>query len=148
MVDFQRNLQFLNNVIIKCKVNLFNISNQLLPVFSGVHVTRSLILCVCFVDRSLSFFLLAIGLTVLRYTDSDYLPLISSNCSNQLPEPMLAILAPKDLKMTWLSSFLTSSVPDEGYSRNVMCSLNFIMLKGSKNVIIVGYIHTDKSHCV
>jgi hypothetical protein len=25
------------------------------PVFSGVHVTRSLVLCVCFVDRCLSF---------------------------------------------------------------------------------------------
>jgi hypothetical protein len=32
------------------------------PVFSGVCVTRALVLCVCFVDRSLSFvlFLLAI----------------------------------------------------------------------------------------
>ena len=28
--------------------------------FSGVRVTRSLALCVCFVDRSLSFFFLAI----------------------------------------------------------------------------------------
>jgi hypothetical protein len=38
-------------------------------------VTRSLVLCVCFVDRCLSFvlFLLAIVLSVLhRYTDSDY----------------------------------------------------------------------------
>ena len=26
------------------------------PIFSGVHVTRSLVLCVCFVDRCLSFF--------------------------------------------------------------------------------------------
>jgi len=26
------------------------------PVFSGVRVTRSLVLCVCFVDRCLSFF--------------------------------------------------------------------------------------------
>jgi hypothetical protein len=42
------------------------------PVLS---VTRSLVLCVCFVDRCLSFctFLLAIVLSVLlRYTDSDY----------------------------------------------------------------------------
>jgi hypothetical protein len=46
------------------------------PVFSGVRVTRSLVLCVCFVDRCLSFgpFLLAIVLSVLlRYMDSDYL---------------------------------------------------------------------------
>ena len=45
------------------------------PVFSGVRVTRSLVSCVCFVDRCLSFciFLLAIVLSVfLSYTDSDY----------------------------------------------------------------------------
>jgi hypothetical protein len=44
------------------------------PVFSGVRVTRSLVLYVCFVDRCLSFvlFLLAIVLSViLRYTVSD-----------------------------------------------------------------------------
>ena len=48
------------------------------PVFSEVRVSRSLVLCVCFVDRCLSFFLifflLAIVLSVLlRFTDSDYL---------------------------------------------------------------------------
>jgi hypothetical protein len=45
------------------------------PVFSWVRVTRSLVLCVCFVHRclSFSFFLLAIVLSVLlRFTDSDY----------------------------------------------------------------------------
>ena len=44
------------------------------PVFSGVRVTRSLVLYICFVDRCLSFvpFLLAIVLSVLlQYTDSD-----------------------------------------------------------------------------
>jgi hypothetical protein len=44
------------------------------PGFTGVRVTRSLVLYVCFVDRCLSFilFLLAIVLSVLlRYTDSD-----------------------------------------------------------------------------
>ena len=45
------------------------------PVFTGVHVTQSLVLYVCFVDRCFSFcafFLLAIVLSVLlRYTDSD-----------------------------------------------------------------------------
>jgi hypothetical protein len=40
------------------------------PVFSGVCVTRSLVLCVCFVDHCLSFF--AIMLSVLRFTDSYY----------------------------------------------------------------------------
>jgi len=51
---------------------------------SGIRVTRSLVLCVCFIDRCLSFcpsFALAIVLSVrLRFTDSDY-PLISSNSS-------------------------------------------------------------------
>jgi len=48
------------------------------PVFSGVRVTRSLVLSVCFVDRCLSFcpivrFLLVIVLSfLLRYTDSNY----------------------------------------------------------------------------
>jgi hypothetical protein len=46
------------------------------PIFSGVRVSGSLVLYVCFVDRCLSFvlFLLAIVLSVhLRFTDSDYL---------------------------------------------------------------------------
>ena len=50
--------------------------------FIWVRVTRSLVLCQCFVDPCLSFvlFLLAIVLSVLlRYTDSDYLPLVFSN---------------------------------------------------------------------
>ena len=44
------------------------------PDFSGVRVTRSLVLYVCFVDRyPFVLFLLAIVLLVLlRYTDSDY----------------------------------------------------------------------------
>jgi hypothetical protein len=43
-------------------------------VFSGVRVTWSLVLCVCFVDRFfvLSFFF-AIVLSVLPFMDSDYL---------------------------------------------------------------------------
>jgi hypothetical protein len=47
------------------------------PVCSGVRVSRSLVLCACFVERCLSFcifFFLVIVLSVLlRYTDSDYL---------------------------------------------------------------------------
>jgi hypothetical protein len=56
------------------------------PGFSGVRVTRSLVLYICFVDRCLSFctFLLANVLSVLlRYTVSDYLPLVSSNSSSK-----------------------------------------------------------------
>ena len=42
-------------------------------VFSGIRVTRSLVLCVCFVDRCLSFCtFFAIMLSVLlRYTEPD-----------------------------------------------------------------------------
>ena len=46
------------------------------PVFNGVRVTQSLVLCVCFVERCLSFciffFFLGNVLSVLRYTNSDY----------------------------------------------------------------------------
>ena len=47
------------------------------PVFSGIHVDWSLVLCVTFVDCCLSFcpfvlFLLTTVLSVLRFTDSDY----------------------------------------------------------------------------
>ena len=48
---------------------------EIIPGFSGVRVTRSLILCVCFGNRCLSFctFLWAIVLSVLLwYTNSDY----------------------------------------------------------------------------
>jgi hypothetical protein len=55
------------------------------PIFTGVRITRSLVLCVmfcCFVDRCFSFvlFLLSIVLSVrLLFVDSDYLPLVSSS---------------------------------------------------------------------
>jgi hypothetical protein len=41
-------------------------------VLSGVRVTLSLVLCVCFVDRCLFFCTLAIVSVFLRFTDSDY----------------------------------------------------------------------------
>jgi hypothetical protein len=43
-------------------------------VLNDVRVTRSLVWCVCFVDRRLSFCLFSFGhlLSVLRFTDSDY----------------------------------------------------------------------------
>ena len=49
------------------------------PVFSGYRVTRFLVLCVCFADRY--FFFLPIVFSVLRFTDFDYLPSVSSNSS-------------------------------------------------------------------
>jgi hypothetical protein len=45
------------------------------PVFSVVRVTRSLVLCVHFVDRCfflLSFLLAIVLFALLRFTDSDY----------------------------------------------------------------------------
>ena len=62
---------------------LYNIDIlSLSPVFSGVHVTWSLVSCVLFCRSLFVLFLLAIVLTALfRYTDSDYLPLVSSNSS-------------------------------------------------------------------
>ena len=57
-------------------IRRFGYSEQLssLPVFSGVRVTRSLVLCVCFVDSCLSFCTFSFGHCVVysfRYTDSD-----------------------------------------------------------------------------
>ena len=50
------------------------------PDFSGVRVTRSLVFCVMFCRSLFVLFPLAIELSVLlRFTDSDYLPLVSSN---------------------------------------------------------------------
>ena len=46
----------------------FNTKNHKIKIKSN-H--RSLVLCVCIVDYCLSFFLLAIVLSVLRFTDSD-----------------------------------------------------------------------------
>jgi hypothetical protein len=45
------------------------------PSFSGIRVTRSLVVCVCFVDRCLSLCPFSFGHCVFclfRYTDSDY----------------------------------------------------------------------------
>jgi hypothetical protein len=40
--------------------------------------------------------------------------------------PRHGLLAPKDFENIWLSNLLIMSVPDEGYSRNVSCTLNLI----------------------
>ena len=67
-------------------------------VLSGVRATRSLVLCVCFVDRCLSFctFLLAIVLSVLRYTDSDY-PFVIFKLFLALVLSPLGFVAPRDI---------------------------------------------------
>ena len=53
------------------------------PVFSGVPVTRSLVLCVCFVDRCLSFCTFSFGHCVVCSSSIYWLitPLVSSNSS-------------------------------------------------------------------
>ena len=55
------------------------------PVFSGVRVTRSLVLCVCFVDRYLSFFFWS--LRCLFFFDLRIMvtPLVSPNSSQGKP---------------------------------------------------------------
>ena len=50
-------------------------------VFSGIILLNLKFFCVAFVDRSLSFFLLAILVYVSRFAVSDYTPLISFNFS-------------------------------------------------------------------
>ena len=56
--------------------------NSKIIVLSGVRVTRSLVLCVYFVDRFLSFCTFIFGHCVLLlFTYSDYLPLVSSDSS-------------------------------------------------------------------
>ena len=69
--------------------------------FSGVRVTRSLVVCVCFVDSCLSFctFLLAIVLSaLLRFTDYDcplgiFKLLLTVNSSDSLKDAFCIIHA-------------------------------------------------------
>ena len=79
MTDYEK----MRKDLMKVKLHLPLVEQELLtllvhlsssPVYSGVRVTRSLVLCVIFC-RSLFLlllFLLAILLSVLRYMDSDY----------------------------------------------------------------------------
>ena len=54
---------------------------RLPPAFSGVYVTLSLVLCVCFVDRCLSFYPFSFGHCVLFRILITFL--VSSNSSSQ-----------------------------------------------------------------
>ena len=51
------------------------------PVFSGVRVTRSLVLCVCFVDRCLSFFFWPLCSLFFDIRNDLIIPLVYSNSS-------------------------------------------------------------------
>ena len=64
------------------------------PVFSGVRVTRSLVLYVCFVDRCLSFCTFSFGHCVVCFFDIRILiaPLVSSNSSCQLQKIVSALI--------------------------------------------------------
>ena len=66
--------QNMHNLYINRLKGNFHLSSP--PVFSGVRVTRSLVLCVCFVDCCLSFCPFSFGQcflsVLLRYTDSYY----------------------------------------------------------------------------
>ena len=90
------------------------------PVFGGVHVTRSLVLCTCFVYRYLSFCpFVAIMLSVFhRFTDSDY-PFGIFNSSYHLMHLFFlsqkvisstVLLTPKLLKQCYLVPRLKSSL--------------------------------------
>ena len=61
--------------LVEQKMPTFPVHLSSPPIFSEVCVTRSLVLCLCFVDRCLSFstFPFAIVLSVLRFTEFDYL---------------------------------------------------------------------------
>ena len=78
MINFVRFLaifRFSMWIIRKIIQHLYKIWHQVSspPVFSGVRVTWSLVLCVCFVDRSVVLFRLVIVFTVLlQFTASDY----------------------------------------------------------------------------
>ena len=73
-IDFLHPNDFL--IIWLSNLLIFHIAlTWLMLVFSGVRVTRSLVLCVCFVDRCFSFVLLHLTIVLsvlLRCTDSDY----------------------------------------------------------------------------
>jgi len=51
------------------------------PTISGVHVTRSIVLCVCFVDRCLSFFFWPLCCLFFFEIWIPITPLLSSNSS-------------------------------------------------------------------
>ena len=64
------------------------------PGFGWVRVPRSLVLCICFVDCCLPLCLFCFGdCVLLRFTDSDYLPLVS--CDH-------CIICPSSVHWFWL----------------------------------------------
>ena len=66
-------------------IDIFRCPNRNSPtVFSGVRVTRSLVLCVCFVDRCLSFFCWPLCCLVFFGLRNLITPLVSSNSSSIL----------------------------------------------------------------
>ena len=129
---------------------------ELLTVFffSKVCVTRSLVLCVCFVDHCLSFCTFSFGYCVvfffLRYKDSDYpfgiIKLVLAKCGRkhlwkvlytgsskendmwaiqaQSTEPLVFSCFQWFLYYWAFHFFFTLNVLDEGYAGNASCALN------------------------
>ena len=133
-----------------------------LPVFSGVRVTRYLVLCVCVVDLCMSFCTFSIVLSVLlQFTDSDYpfgifklflqyagnqstgffsyqrnesqtLPLVSSNSFHPSGAPQLI---PNKLFITLLLSYLKQSNlrPTKSASERY----NLVQLRSKHNISFI-----------
>ena len=55
----------LNNNVITLNSHFCMIYSRSPPVFGGIRVTQSLVLCVCFVDRCFSFCTFSFGLCVV-----------------------------------------------------------------------------------
>ena len=101
------------------------------PVFSGVRVTRSLVLCVCFVDRCLYFFFLTIVLSVLlRYTDSDYLPLVYCGHCVVCSSAIYGFWLPLWYLQTLLNEikYPTQKTKDRETKPNYLCALMNIII--------------------
>jgi hypothetical protein len=101
---------------------------EVTPNFSGVRVTQSLVLCVCFEDRCLSFcsFFLAIMLSVLlRCTDSYYLfDIFCSSSMYGFLLPLWYLLFFLDVRIP-ITSLISSVLPrcrDSYYLFDIFCS--------------------------
>jgi hypothetical protein len=116
------------------------------PVFSGVHVTQSLVLCLCFVDCCLSFVLWP--LCCLFFFDLWILitPLVSSHSSHSLcPETMWAYyVSPSNegrhIVLVWffllLPLLLSEACPDH----------NFFVFR-DRSMIFGMWVHDHKAVC-
>jgi len=91
-------------------------------VFSGVRVNRSLVLCVCFVDRCLSFCPISFGHR--DYPFGNFKLLLSSMCFTQLKIQfvltLLPLLEPKTLQELYSSAEELINTPVESRAQILM----------------------------